>query len=69
MNYGFTTPQRQMIATVRALAQAEFRSDGLQYVDGTFSWKNIRKLAGLGVLGISVPEEYGGMGLPVFDTP
>jgi alkylation response protein AidB-like acyl-CoA dehydrogenase len=68
MNYGLMTQQRQMIGTVRALAQAEFRSDGLEYMDGTFPWRNIRKLAGLGVLGMSVPEEYGGMGLPVFDT-
>ena len=68
MNYGLTTQQRQMIGTVRDLAQAEFRSHGLAYMDGTFPWKNMRKLAGLGVLGMSVPEEYGGMGLPVLDT-
>jgi alkylation response protein AidB-like acyl-CoA dehydrogenase len=68
MNYGLTTQQRQMIGTVQNLAQAEFRSDGLEYMDGTFPWKNMRKLAGLGVLGMSAPEEYGGMGLPVFDT-
>jgi alkylation response protein AidB-like acyl-CoA dehydrogenase len=28
----------------------------------------MRKLADIGVLGMSVPEEYGGLGLPVFDT-
>ena len=33
-----------------------------------FPGTNIRKLASLGVLGMSVPEQYGGMGLPVFDT-
>ena len=68
MTYGLTTQQRQMIGTVRDLAQGEFRGDGLKYMDGTFPWDNMRKLAGLGVLGMSVPEEYGGMGLPVFDT-
>lgn len=60
--------QRQMIDTVRQLAQGEFRQRGLQYLDGTFPWENIRQLAGLGVLGMSVPEEYGGLGLPIFDT-
>ncbi len=57
-----------MIGTVRDLAQAEFRNDALKYMDGTFPWDNMRKLAKLGVLGMAVPEEYGGMGLPVFDT-
>jgi alkylation response protein AidB-like acyl-CoA dehydrogenase len=28
----------------------------------------MKKLADIGVLGMSVPEEYGGLGLPVFDT-
>jgi alkylation response protein AidB-like acyl-CoA dehydrogenase len=63
-----TSQQRQMIGTVRDLAQAEFRNDALKYMDGTFPWENMRKLAKLGVLGMAVPEEYGGMGLPVFDT-
>jgi len=63
-----TSEQRQMVATVRELAQSEFRNDALKYMDGTFPWDNMRKLAKLGVLGMSVPEEYGGLGLPVFDT-
>jgi alkylation response protein AidB-like acyl-CoA dehydrogenase len=63
-----TSQQRQMIVTVRELAQAEFRNDAIKYMDGTFPWENMRKLAKLGVLGMTVPEEYGGMGLPVFDT-
>ena len=28
----------------------------------------MRQLASLGVLGMSVPEEYGGLGLPILDT-
>jgi alkylation response protein AidB-like acyl-CoA dehydrogenase len=60
--------RRQMIDTVRQLAQGEFRQRGLQYMDGSFPWENIRQLADIGVLGMSVPEEYGGLGLPIFDT-
>ena len=63
-----TAEQRQMVASVRKLAQGEFRNDALKYMDGTFPWDNMRKLAKLGVLGMSVPEDYGGLGLPVFDT-
>src|SRR6266705_3243422 len=37
-------------------------------MDGTFPFDNMKALAELGVLGMAVPEEYGGLGLPVFDT-
>src|SRR5579864_8827134 len=37
-------------------------------MDGTSPWENMQALAKLGVLGMAVPEEYGGLGLPVFDT-
>src|SRR5215831_18405324 len=60
--------QRRFVQTVRDLAQGEFRPRAPQYMDGTFPWTNMRALAELGVLGMAVPEEYGGLGLPVFDT-
>jgi alkylation response protein AidB-like acyl-CoA dehydrogenase len=68
MDAQITAQRRQMIDTVRQLAQGEFRQRGLRYMDGSFPWENIRQLADLGVLGMSVPEEYGGLGLPIFDT-
>src|SRR5260370_3350122 len=37
-------------------------------MDGTFPWENMRRRTELGVHGSAVPEEYGGLGLPVFDT-
>ncbi len=60
--------QRQFVTSVRSLAQGEFRVRALQYMDGSFPWENMRELAALGVLGMAVPQEYGGLGLPVFDT-
>jgi alkylation response protein AidB-like acyl-CoA dehydrogenase len=60
--------QRRFVQTLRELAQREFRPRALRYMDGTFPWENMRALAKLGVLGMAVPEEYGGLGLPVFDT-
>jgi alkylation response protein AidB-like acyl-CoA dehydrogenase len=68
MQIRLSDQQRQMVATVRDLAQTSFRQRALRWMDGTFPWENIRELAGLGVLGMTVPEEYGGMGLPVFET-
>ena len=65
---GLSDEQRRFVQTVRDLAQREFRPRALEYMDGTFPWENMRRLAELGVLGMAVPEEYGGLGLPVFDT-
>src|SRR5947209_11924807 len=63
-----TDDQRRFVSTIRELAQGEFRERAQRYMDGTFPWENMKKLAELGVLGMAVPEEYGGLGLPVFDT-
>jgi alkylation response protein AidB-like acyl-CoA dehydrogenase len=68
MDFHISPQQREMIASVRALAQTEFRHTAGKWMDGTFPWENMKKLAALGVLGISVPEEYGGLGLSILDT-
>src|ERR1700746_2060467 len=66
--FGLSDEQRRFVQTIRDLAQREFRPRATQYMDGTFPWENMRALSELGVLGMAVPEEYGGLGLPVFDT-
>src|ERR1700757_5450455 len=68
MDFQLSEQQRRMVAAVRDLAQGEFKANAPKYMDGTFPWENMKKLADIGVLGMSVPEEYGGLGLPVFDT-
>jgi alkylation response protein AidB-like acyl-CoA dehydrogenase len=68
MDFHISTQQREMIASVRALAQTEFKPRAMRWMDGTFPWENMKQLAELGVLGMSVPEEYGGLGLPILDT-
>jgi alkylation response protein AidB-like acyl-CoA dehydrogenase len=68
MDFQISAQQREMIASVRQLAQTEFKANAMRWMDGTFPWENMKKLAELGVLGMSVPEEYGGLGLPILDT-
>jgi len=68
MDFRISDTQREMVAAVRALAQSEFKNDAPQWMDGTFPWPNLKKLAALGVLGMSVPEEYGGLGLSILDS-
>src|SRR5690348_17481028 len=68
MDFQLSGEQKRMVATVRDLAQSEFKANAQKWMDGTFPWENMKKLAEIGVLGMTVPEEYGGLGLPVFDT-
>ena len=68
MMFRLSEEQRAFVGNVRKLAQSEFRARAPQYMDGSFPWENMKALAGLGVLGMAVPEEYGGLGLSVLDT-
>src|ERR1700712_23054 len=69
MDFRIGTEQREMVAAVRDLAQTEFKPNAGRYMDGTFPWDNMKSLAAMGVLGMTVPEEYGGLGLAGFYTP
>ena len=60
--------QKRIVATVRELTQSEFKPRGLRYMDGTFPWDNIRSLGDLGILGMAVPEAYGGSQFGVLET-
>src|SRR5216683_7801665 len=66
--FKLTDEQRRIVATVRDLTQSEFKPRGLDYINGAFPWENIRGLAKLGILGMAVPEAYGGSQFGVFDT-
>lgn len=68
MDFELNDDQRRMVETVRSVTNKEFRPNSLARMDGSFPWDNMKILADLGVLGMAVPEEYGGLGLAVFDT-
>lgn len=59
--------QKAMVDTVRQLAQEKFRHRVSRWQDGTFPYENLKELGEIGVLGMAVPEEHGGLGLPVLD--
>ena len=64
-----TEEQRALIGAVRELARdKDWRTNSIKYLDGTYPWDNLNDLARIGVLGMSIPEEYGGTDLPVFET-
>ena len=67
MKLALTDDQRAMVDSVRQLAQEKFKGRVHKWQDGTFPHENLKELAELGVLGMAVPEEFGGLGLPVLD--
>jgi alkylation response protein AidB-like acyl-CoA dehydrogenase len=68
MKFRLSDEQRALVGTVRDLVRNQFASRVMKWQDGTFPWENMHDLAKIGVLGMSIPEEYGGSGLPVLDT-
>ena len=68
MDFQLSPEQREMVATVRAVAQERIKPRAMQFLDGSFPWENLKDLAEIGITGMAIPEEYGGMGLSVLDT-
>jgi alkylation response protein AidB-like acyl-CoA dehydrogenase len=68
MDFKITEEQRAFVDTVRKACQKEFAPRAQKYLDGTWPAENMKRLGELGVLGMSVPEEYGGSGLSILDT-
>jgi alkylation response protein AidB-like acyl-CoA dehydrogenase len=68
MDFTISDEQRQMLAMVRDVTQNEFKPHAARYHDGSFPWDNLRRLAELGVTGMGVPKEYGGLGLGTLDV-
>ncbi len=68
MDFKISDEQRAFVKTIRKVCQKEFAPRAIQYLDGTWPQENMRRLAELGVLGMAVPQEYGGLGLAILDT-
>ncbi|MCW5605341.1 MAG: acyl-CoA/acyl-ACP dehydrogenase [Burkholderiales bacterium] len=68
MDFKISDDQRAFVETVRKACQKEFAPRAIKYLDGTWPEENMKRLAELGVLGMSVPQEYGGSGLSILDT-
>lgn len=67
-NFELTDEQRQMLDTVSRVRKDVIEPNAMRWLDGTFPHENMAALADTGILGMTVPEEYGGMGANVFDT-
>lgn len=68
MDFKLSEEQREFVHVVRKVCQKEFAPRAIKYLDGTWPGENMQRLAEIGVLGMSVPTEYGGSGLGILDT-
>ena len=50
------------------MCQKEFAPRAIKYLDGSWPAENMKRLAEIGVLGMSIPEEYGGSGMSTLDA-
>ena len=66
---GLSKDQLTLQATARELAESEFRPLAAT-VDQTeeYPWDSIKKLADAGLMGMTIPKEYGGRGLTYMDA-
>ncbi len=67
MDFSITDEQRAFVDTVRRVCQKEFMPRAIKYLDGTWPAENMKRLGEIGVLGMSIPEEYGGSGMGTLD--
>ena len=68
MDFKISDEQREFVNVVRKACQKEFAPRAMRYLDGTWPAENMRRLAEIGVLGMAVPQQYGGAGLGILDT-
>lgn len=63
MNFDLTSDQKMLQDQVRKFAQTELAPLAPELdKSGEFPWPSLKKMAGLGLLGVIVPEKYGGSG-------
>ena len=63
MDFELSEEQRAIREMARDFAQRELAPQAARLDEtGEFPWETIKKMAGLGFLGLPIPEEYGGVG-------
>jgi alkylation response protein AidB-like acyl-CoA dehydrogenase len=66
MDFAFTSEQALLKSTARKLSQEKFRDAAFKW-EGEYPEPNEKLLRQTGLLGISLPEKYGGGGLTLFE--
>ncbi|MFC7227391.1 acyl-CoA dehydrogenase family protein [Salinirubellus salinus] len=63
MDFGLTDEQEQLKKEVKRFADEEIRPNATEYdVEEKYPWEIVEKAAEMGLIGMSIPMEYGGAG-------
>ena len=69
MDFEFSESERAVVNLVRKVAQEKFRPTAFEKrLDTKAPIENLKILADLGLLGLCLPEEYGGSGRPYVEA-
>ena len=68
LKFELTEDQRLMLDTVKRVRKDVIEPNSKKWLNGDFPYENMDALAEIGILGMAVPEEYGGIGASVLDT-
>jgi alkylation response protein AidB-like acyl-CoA dehydrogenase len=69
MQFPLTAGQLELQRRVRALADQEFRERAAGWDEREeYPWENVKRLVDEGLMGMTVPAEYGGQGRPLLDA-
>ncbi|HIJ54631.1 MAG TPA: acyl-CoA dehydrogenase [Deltaproteobacteria bacterium] len=69
MDFQLTDEQKQIVDLVDELGRKEFAEKAARWDENhEYPWDNIHKLRKCDLLGMTIPEEYGGQGRPLIDA-
>lgn len=69
MDFNFTDDQQELQKWARSFAKEKFSEKAYTWVkNGEVPWENAKILAAHGLMGMTLPEEDGGQGLPLIDA-
>jgi len=69
MDFQLNTEQKQIVSLVDELGKNEFAAKASRWDENhEYPWENIHKLRECDILGMTIPEEYGGQGRPLIDA-
>ena len=68
MKIELSSEQQQLVDTVRKVRMRELAPRAIESIGGKFPHENIKALAAVGVMGMAIPERFGGTDASIIDT-
>jgi alkylation response protein AidB-like acyl-CoA dehydrogenase len=69
MDFQLTEEQKQIVASLDEVGRDVFAKKAARWDENhEYPWENIHQLREMGVLGMTIPETYGGQGSPLIDA-